>query len=608
MGVGGGFWDLLKPYARPEGPDFLRNKRVAVDLSYWIVQHETAIKNYIRNPHLRLTFFRTINLFSKFGAFPIFVLDGTPSPLKSQARVARFFQFSGIDMSSSVATKEGFSVQRNRAFQKFVHQCVELLELFGMPVLKAKGEAEALCAQLNSEGHVDACITADSDAFLFGATCVIKCIRPYSKEAFECYHISDIKIGLGLKREHLIAISLLVGNDHDLNGVQGIGVETALLFVQTYSADEILNRLHEIGNSEDPQFLSVLKSGDDSKPSSDASSPNTKSLHCSFCGHPGSKKNHLKFSCKYCGTSDGCMQKPVGYKCNCVACDKSREEKEKKRRATWQIKVCNKIAMEPGFPNDEILKIYLCNNNGEYCANDGPSISWGSPNTEMLVDFLVFHQHWEPAYIRQRMLPMLSTIYLREIETMPDRTLLCGQYEFDSILRVKMRYGHQVYVVKWKKATPIMGSALYPIPVEDSYIDEGVSIESDESTDLLEDDAPQIHVDAGHCFLLTDENMELVSAAFPVEVDRFLKDKELRESKRRKSSTSPFEGSSRSPKSKGVQLNITEFYRSTKLQLHANAGEGLSKSCEIGDDRTSKEKIKVSSKNISKSVRRRLLF
>lgn len=48
-------------------------------------------------------------------------------------------------------------------------------------MLKANSEAEALCAQLNRDGHVDACITADSDAFLFGATCVIKSLRPNSK-------------------------------------------------------------------------------------------------------------------------------------------------------------------------------------------------------------------------------------------------------------------------------------------------------------------------------------------------------------------------------------------------------------------------------------------
>ena len=40
----------------------------------------------------------------------------------------------------------------------------------------------------------------------------------------------------------MIAISLLVGNDHDVNGVQGIGLETALRFVRTFSEDEIINR------------------------------------------------------------------------------------------------------------------------------------------------------------------------------------------------------------------------------------------------------------------------------------------------------------------------------------------------------------------------------
>lgn len=54
--------------------------------------------------------------------------------------------------------------------------------------------------------------------------------------------MSDIEAGLGLKRKHLIAISLLVGNDYDLSGVQGIGLDTALRFAQNFSEDEILNR------------------------------------------------------------------------------------------------------------------------------------------------------------------------------------------------------------------------------------------------------------------------------------------------------------------------------------------------------------------------------
>uniref|UniRef100_A0A7C9AUA7 Crossover junction endodeoxyribonuclease n=1 Tax=Opuntia streptacantha TaxID=393608 RepID=A0A7C9AUA7_OPUST len=125
MGVGGNFWDALKPYARYEGFDFLRDKKVAVDLSFWIVQHEAALKSsYVRNPHIRVTFFRTINLFSKFGAFPVFVVDGKPSPLKSQARIARFIRFSGIDIPDSPLAKERISADRNKYFVKCVEECV----------------------------------------------------------------------------------------------------------------------------------------------------------------------------------------------------------------------------------------------------------------------------------------------------------------------------------------------------------------------------------------------------------------------------------------------------------------------------------------------------
>ncbi|TQE14002.1 hypothetical protein C1H46_000424 [Malus baccata] len=113
----------------------------------------------------------------------------------------------------------------------------EQLKFLGMPILKAKGEIEALCAQLNGDNHVDVCITFDSDAYLFEAKCVIKTFRSNSKEPFEWYYMSDIEAGLGLKRNHLIAPSLLAENDHDLNGVQWL--DTTLCFGQTFSEDEI---------------------------------------------------------------------------------------------------------------------------------------------------------------------------------------------------------------------------------------------------------------------------------------------------------------------------------------------------------------------------------
>ncbi|KAL0428941.1 UNVERIFIED_CONTAM: Flap endonuclease GEN-like 1 [Sesamum radiatum] len=606
MGVGGHFWDLLKPHARFEGFNFLRNKTVAVDLSYWIVQQETAIKGYTRNPHIRLTFFRTVNLFSKFGAYPVFVVDGTPSPLKAQSRIVRFFRSSGIELSNFPEAEEGVSVERNKAFTKCVEECKELLELLGMPVLKAKGEAEALCAELNREGHVDACITADSDAFLYGAQCVIKRIQPNSKEPFECYHISDIEAGLGLKRKHLIAVSLLVGNDHDLNGITGIGLDTAVRFVKNFSENEILGRLHEIAR-EDP----VIQGNDDSLGkavcSSAEKSPKPKCPHCSHCGHPGNKKAHLQFSCEYCNSTAGqsCWQKSVGFKCYCSSCDLDRKEKEKKKNKTWQITVCRKIASQQNFPNEEIIQMYLRNNHG---IDDDPYIGWASPQTEMLIDYLAYKQHWEPSYCRQRLLPMLSTIYLRHVASSPTNDLLYGQYEFHSIQRIKIRYGHEFYVVNWKKAASVCTDAECTIP--EGLDTQQESAELDESLDLLEEtDVPYIHVDSGSCFLSTDEDIELVRKAFPQKAGQFLKEKELKEMKKsqRKKSNVASERTPENPESsvasRNVQLSITEFYRSSKAVCTNKLEETAENS-----RGSSETKRKDSSPRFSKSVRRRLLF
>ncbi|WOL19168.1 flap endonuclease GEN-like 1 [Canna indica] len=608
MGIGGSFWDLLKPYARNEGADFLRDKRVAVDLSFWIVQHEAAIRSKnprARNPHIRNTFFRTVALFSKLGAYPVFVVDGDPSPLKAKARIERFFHMSGLGPSElpKPAENEGEATpvkQRNQFFTRCVRECVELLKLLGMPVIEARGEAEALCAQLNIEGHVGACITADSDAFLFGAKCIIKCLRSNSKEPFECYNVSDIEAGLGLRRKQMIAIALLVGNDHDLRGVPGFGVDTAVRFVQLYNEDEVLDWLQVIGKG-DVNIVNVITN----LPSSTVDSSNVRSPHCSNCGHPGSKSSHLKIACEHCvaSGSQNCMKKPSGFKCTCSCCDEVRKTKEQQRHENWQIKMCKNIAAEPKFPNNEIIALYLSNDHGYYNEKDGPLLKWDKPKVEELVDFLTFYQHWEPSYIRQRMLPMLSTIFLREMaSTQNESLMLYDQYKFHSIMRVKIRYGHPYYLVKWKRVA--IGTVLHTVSDEQTEPHQIQSLGRDESADQLDEpDSPTILVDNGCCFLLTDENMDLVQAAFPKEVNKFSEEK-----KGKYEIKADISNKLASSKSPGVQLSITEFYRSTKVVAHDKSGEDSEDSCKSQPSRDKKKKSVDVNKNLPKSVRRRLLF
>lgn len=167
-----------------------------------------------------------------------------------------------------------------------------------------------------------------------------------------------------------------------------------------------------------------------------------------------------------------------------------------------------------------LLNLFFC-----IVTDDELHVEWGSPRVEMVVDYLAYMQHWEPSYTRQRLLPMLSTIYLRDMASSPTNdNLLCGQYEFHNIQRGKVRYGHEFYVVNWKKDVTVFGDAVCTIPVESSTQQD--CTELDESFDLIEDtDVPYIHVDHGCCLLSTDEDMELVQKAFPVETSQFLKEK-----------------------------------------------------------------------------------
>ncbi|RWR89342.1 flap endonuclease GEN-like protein 1 [Cinnamomum micranthum f. kanehirae] len=398
------------------------------------------------------------------------------------------------------------------------------------------------------------------------------------QEPVECYLMSDIEAGLGLRRNHLVAISLLAGSDHDLQGVPGIGVETAVRFVQMFSEDEILNRLHEVGKGDTLLLQGGLNANVDCNITTveNFSKDKISSLFIF-------KRTHLKVACEYCNVygHEKCTQKPVGFKCECIDCDKDRRSKEQKKHANWQIKVCHKICAEQNFPNNEIIEMYLSQNHGNFDEKNGPSLSWGNPKIGTLVEFLSYHQRWEPSFVRQRMLPMLSTIFLREMASNPNNgLLLCDQYKFHSIQRVKVKYGHQFYLVKWNKATPYASDALYAITNEQADPQQSESDRVDESIDALDDlldeaDVPHILVDDGTWFLLTDENKELVQAAFPEQVEQFLEEKALKEAKLKRKSCK-----SESPKSSGKQLSITEFYRSSKVMVQAKHGEDQVKNSE----------------------------
>ena len=169
---------------------FVKDKRLAIDLSCWIVQCETqsgSVPPELKNTlYLRNIFYRAMRVNStKFGgALPLFVSDPImgeqDTVLKNSTRLIRARLMAGLaplpsaeleKMASKVSSKP---MRRNASFIHKSRLCLEMFRLMGMPALEATGEAEALCAQLTSADLADAVVSPDGDALCFGATSVVK--------------------------------------------------------------------------------------------------------------------------------------------------------------------------------------------------------------------------------------------------------------------------------------------------------------------------------------------------------------------------------------------------------------------------------------------------
>ncbi|EEH60091.1 uncharacterized protein MICPUCDRAFT_10761, partial [Micromonas pusilla CCMP1545] len=125
----------------------------------------------------------------------------------------------------------------------------QLLTLFGIPYIIAPQEAEAQCAWLDREGFVDAVITDDSDAFLFGAKTIYRNVFE-SKKYVEFYDANRVDADLGLDRAKMAQLALLLGSDYT-EGVTGVGIVNALEVVLNFPGVEGLTKFAEwVGESE----------------------------------------------------------------------------------------------------------------------------------------------------------------------------------------------------------------------------------------------------------------------------------------------------------------------------------------------------------------------
>lgn len=212
--------------------------------------------------HLSGLFYRNINLLNH-GIRPVYILDGKPPSLKA-AEIARRRQVkveATIRYKAAIATREFREARKYAQATSYLEDYMvgdtkKILDLLGIPWIDAPSEGEATAAYLTTTRDADAAASQDFDSLLFGAVRLVRNLTisgrrklprrsSYVEVEPEEIEQQEVLNKLGVTKEQLVDLGILVGTDFNPDGFRGIGPSTALKLIKTYG------RLEEIPTIQD---------------------------------------------------------------------------------------------------------------------------------------------------------------------------------------------------------------------------------------------------------------------------------------------------------------------------------------------------------------------
>jgi flap endonuclease-1 len=269
----------LKPLAVREKTNLeaFASKVIAIDAYNAIYQFLAIIRGPDGMPlndsrgritsHISGLFYRNINFLS-LGIKPVYVFDGRPPSLKS-AEIERRKQIKkDATIKYEKALTEGkyeeakkYAQQTSVLRDDMVEDSKHLLTLFGIPFIQAPSEGEATAAHLTLTGQAYASASQDFDSLLFGAKKLVRNFTNSGRRKLpnrnttieiepEIIDLEKTLAELGLTREQLVDVGILIGTDFNPNGFERIGPKTALKAIKEHgnleSVPQIQEKLEEI--------------------------------------------------------------------------------------------------------------------------------------------------------------------------------------------------------------------------------------------------------------------------------------------------------------------------------------------------------------------------
>ena len=237
----------------------LSGKTIAIDAYNNLYQYLTIIRDRMTGEplkdnsgrvtsHLSGLLYRTSSLIET-GIKPVFVFDGKPPDFKKKTIEKREEAKKEAKEKWKEALEKGEeAITYAQATAKLTNDMVEdakkLLDAMGIPYLVAKSEGEAQCAFMCSQKSVDFAASQDFDSLLFGSSYLVRNLSisgkrkipkkdTYIEVKTELIELEQVLSSLGIKREQLIIIGLLVGTDYN-EGIEQVGPKTALKLVKEY--------------------------------------------------------------------------------------------------------------------------------------------------------------------------------------------------------------------------------------------------------------------------------------------------------------------------------------------------------------------------------------
>lgn len=262
----------LGELAQPEPVEFdsLRGKTVGIDAFNTLYQFLSIIRQpsggLLKDSSGRVTshlsglLYRNVNLAER-GIKLAYIFDGKPSELKYSVveRRERGREEAEKKWKKALEREEmeearTYAVQSARLNSAMVGEAKELLKLLGIAVVQAPGEGEAQAAFMAERGDIFAAASQDFDSLLFGAPRLLRNLAITGKRKLprkdvyitvkpEMFYLDKVLENLGVTREQLIDIAVLIGTDYNPKGIEGIGPKKAYKLVKEHrSADKAIQK------------------------------------------------------------------------------------------------------------------------------------------------------------------------------------------------------------------------------------------------------------------------------------------------------------------------------------------------------------------------------